>query len=361
MIRVFHVITSFDVGGAERVAFNISKSKSENFEYHVIEVVHSCSDFSHQVKSELKNCGVRLHYSPFKNKKIAILLFWVWFIKVYVKYKPNIIHAHTEIPDLALWLFRKVSWLFLWIMPKYIRTIHNTQLWNDWGVVGRFVEPYYVHHHSNCAISLSTKENYEKRFSTQNIPVIYNGLEEVTQKSFDGLVKGKCNILFAGRLEYQKGINVLIEVVKTLMNDSRYHFHIVGSGSLSDNVHTELGKVDSVSLYDKIYGLSHYLSSFDYLFMPSNFEGLALMPIEASLAKTPTIINNCPGLKDTMPYNWPLAVDDNNIEHFIHIFKDVLPKVDKDILGEQAYHFAKQKFEIRKMQLEYEKLYRKQY
>ena len=41
MMKVFHVVTSFDLGGAERVAFNIASSKSAGFEYHIVEVVHS--------------------------------------------------------------------------------------------------------------------------------------------------------------------------------------------------------------------------------------------------------------------------------------------------------------------------------
>ena len=357
MIKVFHVVTSFELGGAERVAFNISKSKSAGFEYHVVEVVHSHSDFSRQVIEELKKCGIRLHYSPFGNKKLGIFLFWIWFLFVYLRQKPNVIHSHTEIPDLALWIFRKVSWMFGWIKPKYIRTIHNTQLWNEWGWIGRWVEPYYMRHHSNCAISLSTKENYEKRFGICEVPIIYNGLEEVAQKPFYGIVKGKCNILFAGRLEYQKGIDELIAVVKKLSNDNRYYFHIVGSGSLADKMKAELGSMDSVSLYDKIYGLSQYLSAFNYLFMPSNFEGLALLPIEASLSKTPTIINKCPGLKDTLPCDWVLTVVGNNVEEYLRIFKKVLPNIDETLLGEQAYSFAKKNFGIRKMQEEYEKIY----
>ena len=54
--------------------------------------------------------------------------------------------------------------------------------------------------------------------------------------------------------------------------------------------------------------------------MPSRFEGLPLLAIEASLAHTPTIINRCPGLKDTLPEDWPLAVDDNSVDAFIDIF-----------------------------------------
>ena len=38
MMTVFHIIYRFDIGGAERVALNISKSNSKNIEYHLIEI-----------------------------------------------------------------------------------------------------------------------------------------------------------------------------------------------------------------------------------------------------------------------------------------------------------------------------------
>ena len=41
MKHVFHIITHLDVGGAERVAFNIAKSDNPAIEYHIVEVVHS--------------------------------------------------------------------------------------------------------------------------------------------------------------------------------------------------------------------------------------------------------------------------------------------------------------------------------
>lgn len=36
---VFQVISSFDLGGAERVAINITKSPNPNFKFHLFEVV----------------------------------------------------------------------------------------------------------------------------------------------------------------------------------------------------------------------------------------------------------------------------------------------------------------------------------
>ena len=179
----------------------------------------------------------------------------------------------------------------------------------------------------------------------------------MVQKPFDYIVKGKVNVLFAGRLEWQKGVDELLEVIVAFKNSNNLHFHIVGEGSYLEKIKTMIGSFSNVSLYDKIYGLSQYLGSFDYLFMPSNHEGLALMPIEASLAHTPTVINRCPGLRDTLPEDWPLAVDGNSVDAFIEIFsKDISEEKYKELSG-KAYMFAKENFSLKKMQREYEQLY----
>lgn len=47
---VFHIISHLDLGGAERVAVNISKSPNSNFEYHIVEVVKAASEFSNSLK-----------------------------------------------------------------------------------------------------------------------------------------------------------------------------------------------------------------------------------------------------------------------------------------------------------------------
>ena len=144
MIKVFHIISHIDIGGAERVAINIAKSKNSEFEYHVVEVVRSDSEFARQLTKELESSKVYVHRSPYKNNKIGIIFFWLWFKNIYLKYEPDIIHVHTEMPDFALWIFRKIAWAFWWIKPKYVRTIHNTQLWNSWKPLGRIIESYYI-------------------------------------------------------------------------------------------------------------------------------------------------------------------------------------------------------------------------
>ena len=96
------------------------------------------------MKADLEKEGIEYYSSPIKATKLAICLFPFWFIPIYLKIKPNIIHSHTEIPDVSLFLFRKIAWIFWKIRPKYIRTIHNTQLWNNWKMLGSIIEKYYI-------------------------------------------------------------------------------------------------------------------------------------------------------------------------------------------------------------------------
>ena len=358
VLRVFHVISHLEVGGAERVALNIAESTNKDFEYHIVEVQKGSSAFSVKMKIELEEHGIRFHSSPIVNRKLAILLFPFGFSCAYLKYRPNVIHSHTEIPDLSLWLFRKLSWMFWGIKARYVRTIHNTELWNDWKWIGGVVERFYLKHKCNVAISKAVRDAYEKSYGQHDIPLIYNGVKEMEQIVFPHLVKGKVNVLFAGRLEPQKGIDQLIAVVTALKNDGRYHFHIVGSGSLEQKVKESLGGQDYISLYDKVYGLSQYMGSFDFLFMPSNHEGLGLISVEASLARTPVIGNWCAGVDETLPKDWPLKVMNNNAEDFVDLFQNRLQSMDYQELVDMAYKYVIDHFSLERMRREYERIYK---
>lgn len=354
-IKVFHVISHFDVGGAEKVAFNIACSHNAAIEYHMVAVLKATSQYAKDFKQEIGNSGIRIHQSLISNNKLGIILFPFWFLVTYIIHKPNVIHTHTEIPDLSVFLFCK---LFGWLIrkrTKIVRTIHNNVLWNKWGKIGLVVERFYKRQRRNIAISLSTQKSYTEKYQ-QLCPIIYNGINIPKEKKFKSIHKGKINIAFAGRLEYQKGIPVLAEVIYRLKDDERFYFHVIGSGSMEQNLLEQLNECRNFTHYKRIYGLADYLHNFDYLFMPSLFEGLALMPIEAGFSKTPTIINSCVGLEETMPEDWPLKVQDNRVDDYIAIFNS-LPQLDYNELQDKVFAFVSQKFSIEEMQKQYEKIY----
>ena len=53
-----------------------------------------------------------------------------------------------------------------------------------------------------------------------------------------------------------------------------------------------------------------------------------------------------------------LMVDNNSLSAYLHLFRDILPTADRTALADKAAAFAEQNFSIRKMQEEYEKVYK---
>ena len=142
-----------------------------------------------------------------------------------------------------------------------------------------------------------------------------------------------------------------------MAGDGRYHFHVMGDGSLLPDVERAVARCGNATLTPPMYGLSGVLASFDCLFMPSEFEGLSIMSIEASMAGLPVVANDCPGLGDTLPPSWLLKVSGNDDEAFLRLFREVIPRSDLRSLGAEAKAYAMSRFGIRHMQEEYEKIY----
>ena len=394
-MRTFHLITHFSLGGAERVAANIAESQTHGMEYHVVEIMRGRTAYTPKFIAELEQAGVRCHRSwmpdvsfHFLFERIAALLFPLRMLYIMLRWRPDVIHTHTETPDLALYVFSRL-FPFMLRRVKIVRTIHNTRLWTGLPRTARWVETFFKSNNANIAISDSVRDSYAERFG-EVPPIINNGVAEVEQKDYFNTQQtklktqnsefkiageaennsklktqnSKLNILFAGRLEPQKGVVVLCEVLKMLAGDARFFFTIAGDGSQRTLVEQTLadiasaGKPLNAQLVPPIFGLAGYMQSFDYLFMPSEFEGLSMLSMEASLNRLPVIANACPGLADTLPADWALLAHDNSLNDYRRIFNELLPTADHNALTQQAYDFAKDRFSVRTMQERYEAWYK---
>ena len=360
MKRVFHIITHLDVGGAERVAINLVRTDTEGIETHIVEVIRGRGAFSQQMIGELQEAGIRYNRSWLPllfswhylcEKIVASLfpfrMFWLW-----LRYRPDVVHCHTEIPDMALWLSLK---LMPWMRFRLVRTIHNTRLWTGMGFVGPRVERLMQRRRANIAISEGVRESYQQAYG-ESAPIIFNGVEPSPQLGYDGLVTGKRNILFAGRLEEQKGIATLVEIVRQMESDPRYHFHIFGNGRLQPLVDA-IADLKNVTVRPPLHNLSQHIAAFDYVIMPSIHEGLSILALEASANKVPLLINRCAGLTDTLPPDWPLAVDNNDITQWTNLLRNTLTDSLHDETSDHAFHFVSTHFSIRGMQQSYEHFY----
>ncbi len=359
MKTVFHIISRLDVGGAERVAINIAMSKSHGCRHHIVELQRGHSTFTHEMLDELRRNGIPshrswlpiyLHLHCYVDRLISIL-FPMRFLFLWLRYRPDVVHSHTEMPDMAVWLTLK---MLPFIHVRVIRTIHNTRLWSGMPWIGPRVERFMQQRGANVAISPGVQAAYNECYGTLP-PIIYNGVAPTRQHQYDGIVPGKVNILFAGRFEEQKGIATLCAIIKAMAGDNRYHFHVFGAGR-QQNLVDSLHYMDNVTVRPPLHDIACVMQSFDYLIMPSFHEGLSILAIEASMNGLPLLINHCAGLSDTLPEDWPLVVHDNNMDEWLHVFRDVLPKTDRNALADKSHKFVIERFSMEKMQEEYEKL-----
>lgn len=354
-VKVFHIISHLAMGGAERVAINIATSGSAEAEYHVVEVLRGKDAVTESLLAELHEAGVQVHRSCIAHSKLGILLFPLRFLGLMLRHRAEVIHTHTEVPDLSLYLWYR---LFGWIFPRtrYVRTIHNTELWTGWKSIGKRVEAFFQRKRANVAIGRGTAESYRRDYGA-SAPVIPNGVQELPQTPFPGLVQGARNILFAGRMEPQKGIATLIRTVKQLAERKDIVFHIIGTGSLREEAERELGGLPTVRLYDRMPSLASRLGGVDYVFMPSEFEGLVLFSLESTLAGVPVLANRCPGLEETLPPNWPLMAEENDTDTYVRLLTAPRSAEERAALVAGAQAYVREHYSFAAMRAGYERLY----
>ena len=360
-MEIFHIISHIDLGGAERVAVSIAKSQTDGYIHHIVEVQRGRGGYTQEMLAELRQAGIRVHRSwlpvvwhwHYLVERIISCLFPLRMLWLWLRYRPDVVHTHTEMPDMAVWLSLR---LFPFINVKVVRTIHNTRLWTGMTWIGPRVENFMQRRNANVAISEGVCKAYMKQYGGVAPTIIYNGVAPVEQKSYLGIVPGKTNILFAGRFEEQKGIATLCEIVKALKDDDRYFFHIFGAGTQQSLV-DGISSLSNVAVHPPLPNVSTVMASFDYLIMPSLHEGLSILAIEASMNGLPLMVNRCMGLIDTLPSDWSLAVDGNDLDQWLHLFRDILPRTNRQACIKSAMAYATEHFSIEKMQREYTKVY----
>ncbi|MFL9610282.1 glycosyltransferase [Methylobacillus sp. Pita2] len=129
--------------------------------------------------------------------------------------------------------------------------------------------------------------------------LVKNGVSdaEVVQSTQDiQWPQGKIRLLYAGRFDRQKGIDVLLAALQHV--DARIHCFAVGDASLGD---IDLGiKPDNVSYTGWLApkDLQAYMASCDVFIMPSRWEGFGLAALEAMRAGKPVIATDVGGLPE---------------------------------------------------------------
>lgn len=370
MSKIYQLITSVQLGGAEIVAFDLAeycgKGLHHNTEMTVVELYHTKNSYSVAKKKELASKNIRVITLHKGSKRTSLLFAPFTLIRFIRKERPAIIHSHTDLPDLVLSVAKRISRFFRFQFPQVIRTIHNTQLWRTHYKLGKITESAYGDEPivAISSYAMNAYEQLRKKYDlkvSSNRQIIYNGcaIPQQCPHSFK-IDKERINIAFCGRFEDYKGMETLIPAIPEVERrfPLRFLFHLIGDGSYRKQLQQLVLKNDNVFLYDPVPNVSTMFYAFDYLLMPSHFEGLGLISIEASFSGIPVIASFAPGLDETLPENWPLKFYRYKQEELYTIFSNIIQdRYDRTALQEMAYTFVNKKFSQNKMIQSYNVLY----
>lgn len=177
---------------------------------------------------------------------------------------------------------------------KKITFIHDENIfWMD------RIKEYMCDYDKFFAVSNSCLEITKKQYPeiTEKLTVFHNILNknEIIKKSKETIEKleNKFKILTIGRLEFQKGYDILIDIAKKIKDENiDFIWYIIGNGSLKNEIHESIiknGMEKNIILLGMKDNPYPYIKQCDIYVQPSRHEGYGIAIAEARILCKPII------------------------------------------------------------------------
>lgn len=339
-IKVLHIITSINSGGAEN--YLVNELQSEIWKGFDVSVMYFAGK-GHHAKL-LSNIGVNVIFLDRRN-----FLFWFKLLVICFR-KFDIIHSHLPFSEVAsVWVS-----LFDWRV-KLIFTRHNDRKFTSlpfWleRVLWRMLE-------KRCHLIVCISEAVKEFFCLNDGVVIPYGISQFQHKpcvkSGRGLIVG-----MAGRFVPQKRYDLALEVwrssVATMPSIS---FVVAGSGDLFADIETsiEAKKLSAnVRLLGQVTDMAEFYSSIDLFMLTSENEGFGRVVIEAMAWGVPVVAFDVSSLRsivtdacgvfipfgdtEKMSENLTRFVGSEGDQIFTQMSQNCIERIDSDFSPEKQSH-----------------------
>lgn len=331
-MKIFHLITSLDNGGAEN---HLASLAQEQVKKNQILIIYLRG--SGYWKKKLEKLGIKVINIKLNN--IANLFNFVsviFKIKNLIKYyNPDIVHAHLTSMEIISAIVKLISDNdYKYIVTKHLDSfcLEASNGQNTF-IKGILIDRFIL---NQCDKVICISEQIKKYFS-RNIKlknkyyVIYYGLGEDSLKSKKIKIKKKFyEKIFLDKYFYicciarhvkQKSIDFLIHSFQEFNKKNlKSRLILVGSGPETNNL-VELSK--KLQIFDKIIWIKHEENIFQILnksnvfVLPSKYEGFGLVLLEAMYAKIPIIASRVSAIPEVIKHNWNgLLIEHGNVQDF---------------------------------------------
>ena len=295
-MRIIQIITLCELGGAQSVVANLSNRLCEEHEVIVVAGEGDGKMFdllSPKIKVERIPSLVR-RLSPFDELRTIRAM-----MKLNKKYHPDIVHLHSS----------KAGLLGRIAFPssKIVYTVHG---FDSIRLAYRKFLPLERLLQRKCASIVGVSKYDEKNLKleriTNNVSTVYNGIYESGELSLDPFaeLKGtKGRVLCIARVSKQKRLDLFLEVAKRM---PEYSFIWIG------NQHTPDFEIPTnVHFMGNIPDAGRYAAYADVFLLPSNYEGLPMVIIEALSKGVPVVASAVGGISELLDGTNGFAVEND--------------------------------------------------
>ena len=304
-MRILHVITSLEMGGAETLVVNLIprlRAFGNTMDLCIFNgketpLTHRLKKESPQTKIFALGHGV---YNP---------LYIFKLVKIMKNY--DIIHTHNSSPQ----LFVAIASLFS--CTNIVSTEHNTsnrkRNWKWYRPIESWMYGRYKHVICISKIAeeklreymggewLVESSNRYKLITTINNGIDVNAISEaVPCKELLSLKENRKSILMVAGFRKQKNQDTIIRAL-TLLDKEKYEVWFAGIGERMEEVRqltVSLGVCERVRFLGLRTDIPNVLRAADVIVMSSHWEGLSLSNVEGMSAHKPFIASDVNGLKE---------------------------------------------------------------